>query len=56
MLSVANIPLLGFNFEGLIAYLIVNGKAYRLATYTEVFMRTLTNTIMVLHLLLNGDG
>jgi len=41
MLSVANIPFLGFNFEGLIASLTINGKSYRFATYTGAFKRKL---------------
>lgn len=41
MLSVANIPFLGFNFEGLIASLKLNNKSYRFATYTGAFKRKL---------------
>jgi len=41
MLSVANIPFLGLNFEGLIASLNINNKSYRFATYTGGFKRSL---------------
>lgn len=41
MLSIANIPFLGFNFEGLIASLNINNKSYRFATYTGAFKRKL---------------
>ena len=33
MLSVADIPLLGFHFTGIIGILFLNGKEYRIATY-----------------------
>jgi hypothetical protein len=41
MLSIANIPFLGLNFEGLIASLTINKKSYRFATYTGAFKRKL---------------
>lgn len=33
MLSVADIPLAGFRFRGIIGAILLNGKEYRLATY-----------------------
>ena len=33
MLSVADIPMAGFHFRGIIAVLVLNGREYRLATY-----------------------
>ncbi len=33
MLSVANIPMLGFHFTGIIGVILLNGKEYRIATY-----------------------
>ena len=33
MLSVADIPLAGFHFRGVIAIVLLNGREYRLATY-----------------------
>ena len=33
MLSVADIPMLGFNFKGIIGVVLINGKEYRIATY-----------------------
>ncbi len=42
MLSIANIPFLGLNFEGLIASLNINNRSYRFATYTGAFKRKLT--------------
>jgi len=41
MLSLANIPFLRLNFEGLIASLNVGGKSYRFATYTGAFKQSL---------------
>ena len=33
MLSIANIPMLGFHFTGIIGVILLNGKEYRIATY-----------------------
>lgn len=48
MLSVADIPMLGFHFTGIIGVLLLNGKEYRIATYLGAKVKRLgTDTIIV---------
>ena len=39
MLSVADIPMLGFHFTGIIGIILLNGKEYRIATYLGASMK-----------------
>lgn len=48
MLSVADIPLLGFHFTGIIGVVFLNGKEYRIATYLGAkIKKTHENTVTV---------
>lgn len=48
MLSVADIPFLGFNFKGIIGIIMINGKEYRIATYLGAKVKLIKkNTIIV---------
>lgn len=48
MLSIADIPLFGFHFTGIIGIVMVNGKEYRLATYLGAKIKYIgENTVIV---------
>ena len=48
MLSVANIPLLGFHFTGIIGVILIDGKEYRIATYLGAKIKHIgDNTVTV---------
>ena len=48
MLSVADIPLLGFHFTGIIGVVLIDGKEYRIATYLGAKIRHIgDNTVIV---------
>lgn len=48
MLSVADIPLFGFNFTGIIGIVMLNGKEYRLATYLGAKIKHIgENTVII---------
>ena len=47
MLSVADIPLLGFRFTGIIGVVLLDGKEYRIATYLGAKIRYIGNNIVV---------
>lgn len=48
MLSVADIPMFGFNFTGIIGVVMLNGKEYRIATYLGAKARYIgKNTVTV---------
>ncbi len=48
MLSVADIPFLGFHFTGIIGVFLLNGKEYRLATYLGAKIKQISeNTVTV---------
>ena len=48
MLSVADIPMLGFHFNGIIGVVLLNGKEYRIATYLGARIKHIgANTITV---------
>ena len=48
MLSVADIPLFGFHFTGIIGVIVLNGKEYRLATYLGAKIKHIgKNTVIV---------
>ncbi len=48
MLSVADIPMFGFNFTGIIGVILLNGKEYRIATYLGARVKRIgENTVAV---------
>ncbi len=48
MLSVADIPILGFHFTGMIGVVLLEGKEYRLATYLKAKLKAIEkNTVTV---------
>lgn len=48
MLSVADIPFLGFHFTGIIGVVLLNGKEYRIATYLGAKVKRIDkNTVTV---------
>ena len=48
MLSVADIPMLGFHFTGIIGVVLLDGKEYRIATYLGAKLKHIgENTVMV---------
>ncbi len=48
MLSVANIPLFGFHFTGIIGVVLIDGKEYRIATYLGAKIKHIgDNTVIV---------
>ena len=48
MLSAADIPILGFQFTGIISVVLLGGKEYRLATYLGAKLRHVgENTVVV---------
>ena len=48
MLSVADIPMLGFHFTGIIGVVLLNGKEYRIATYLGARVKRIgANTVTV---------
>ncbi len=48
MLSVADIPILGFHFTGIIGIVLLNGKEYRIATYLGAKIQYISdNTVIV---------
>lgn len=48
MLSVADIPLFGFHFTGIIGVVLLDGKEYRLATYLGAYLKYIgENTVTV---------
>ena len=48
MLSVADIPLLGFHFNGIIGIVLLNGEEHRIATYLGASVRKIgNNTVTV---------
>ena len=46
MLSVADIPFLGFHFTGIIGVVILNGKEYRIATYLSAKVKLIGKNIV----------
>ena len=46
MLSVANIPLLGFHFTGIIGVVLIDGKEYRIATYLGARLKYIGKNIV----------
>ena len=46
MLSVANIPLLGFHFTGIIGVVLIDGKEYRIATYLGARLKHIGKNIV----------
>ena len=46
MLSVADIPMLGFHFTGIIGVIMLNGKEYRIATYIGASIKRLGKNIV----------
>lgn len=42
MLSVADIPLLGFHFNGIIGIVLLNGKEYRIAAYLGAHVKRIS--------------
>lgn len=46
MLSVANIPLLGFHFAGIIGVVLIDGKEYRIATYLGARLKYIGKNIV----------
>jgi len=48
MLSVADIPMFGFHFTGIIGVVLLDGKEYRIATYLGAHIkRIVENTVIV---------
>lgn len=48
MLSVADIPFLGFHFTGIIGVILLNGKEYRIATYLGARIKQVKKNIVTL--------
>lgn len=47
MLSVADIPLFGFHFTGIISFVLLNGKEYRIATYLGAKVKHIGNNSVI---------
>lgn len=47
MLSVADIPLCGFNFTGIIGIILLDGKEYRIATYLGAKVKRIGNNSVI---------
>lgn len=48
MLAVADIPLIGFSFKGIIGAVVINGKEYRIATYLGARLSHIGNNTVII--------
>lgn len=49
MLSIADIPISGYHFNGIIGIILLNGKEYRIATYLGASLREIKNNSVTVH-------